>query len=49
MSVNEYKRIAAKKLLEIAPSIYAEIESLNLISTGEDYLTLRGIKHKTNI
>lgn len=41
--------IAPKKLLEVAPNIYAKIESLNLISTGEDYLTLRGIKHKTNI
>ena len=38
--------IAPKKLQEQAPEIYGTISGMGLISIGEDYLTVRGIKHK---
>lgn len=38
--------IAPKKLQELAPEIYGQISGLGLVSIGEDYLTVRGIKHK---
>ena len=38
--------IAPKKLQEQAPELYGEISGLGLISIGENYLTVRGIKHK---
>ena len=38
--------IAPKKLQETAPQIYAEISGMGLVSIGENYLTVRGIKHK---
>lgn len=38
--------IAPKKLQEQAPELYGEISGLGLISIGESYLTVRGIKHK---
>ena len=40
--------IAPKKLQEQAPRLYGMINGLGLISIGEDYLTVRGIKHKGN-
>lgn len=41
--------IAPKKLFETAPDIYSQIEKLNLITTGKDYLTVRGIKKRTDV
>ena len=38
--------IAPKKLQEQAPEIYGVISGMGLVSIGEDYLTVRGIKHK---
>ena len=38
--------IAPKKLQEQAPELYGQISGLGLISVGNDYLTVRGIKHK---
>lgn len=38
--------IAPKKLQEQAPELYGMISGMGLISIGEDYLTVRGIKHK---
>lgn len=38
--------IAPKKLQETAPELYGQISGLGLISIGEDYKTVRGIKHK---
>lgn len=38
--------IAPKKLQEQAPEIYGAITGMGLVSIGEDYLTVRGIKHK---
>lgn len=38
--------IAPKKLQEQAPEIYGMISGMGLVSIGEDYLTVRGIKHK---
>ena len=38
--------IAPKKLQEQAPELYGMISGMGLVSIGEDYLTVRGIKHK---
>ena len=38
--------IAPKKLQEQAPELYGQISGMGLVSIGEDYLTVRGIKHK---
>ncbi len=38
--------IAPKKLQEQAPELYGQISGMGLVSVGEDYLTVRGIKHK---
>ena len=38
--------IAPKKLQEQAPDIYGTISNLGLITVGDDYLTVRGIKLK---
>jgi hypothetical protein len=38
--------IGAKKLQEQAPEIFGEISNLGLVSVGENYLTVRGIKLK---
>ena len=40
------RRVSLKTLKEQAPRLYNEIDKLGLISIGEDYLTVRGIKHK---
>ena len=40
--------IAPKKLQEQAPEIFGQISDMGLISVGEDYKTVRGIKHKGN-
>ena len=37
--------IAPKKLQEQAPEIYSMISGMGLVSVGEDYNTIRGIKH----
>lgn len=38
--------IAPKKLQEQAPELYGVISGMGLVSVGEDYKTVRGIKHK---
>lgn len=38
--------IAPKKLQEQAPEVYGMISGMGLVSIGEDYTTVRGIKHK---
>ena len=38
--------IAPKKLQEQAPELFGTISDMGLISIGENYLTIRGIKHK---
>lgn len=38
--------IAPKKLQEQAPELYGQISGMGLLSVGEDYLTVRGIKLK---
>ena len=38
--------IAPKKLQEQAPEIFGVISGMGLVSIGENYLTIRGIKHK---
>jgi hypothetical protein len=38
--------IAPKKLQEQAPELYGQISGMGLLSIGEDYLTVRGIKLK---
>ena len=38
--------IAPKKLQELAPELYGQISGMGLLSVGEDYLTVRGIKLK---
>ena len=38
--------IAPKKLQEQAPELYGQISGMGLVSVGDDYLTVRGIKHK---
>ena len=38
--------IAPKKLQEQAPEIFGVISGMGLVSQGDSYLTVRGIKHK---
>jgi hypothetical protein len=38
--------IAPSKLQEQAPELYGVISGMGLVTIGEDYLTVRGIKHK---
>ena len=38
--------IAVSKLQEQAPDLYGKISGLGLVSVGNDYLTVRGIKEK---
>ena len=40
------KSISVKNLSEQAPDLFGKISGLGLVSIGEDYLTVRGIKLK---
>ena len=40
------QNVSLKALNEQAPDLFGQISGLGLISQGDDYLTVRGIKHK---
>ena len=41
--------ISIKALNENAPDILTELRAKNLVNIGNNYKTIKGIKHKTNI
>ena len=41
--------ISIKSLNENAPDILDELRAKNLVNVGNNYKTIKGIKHKTNI